>query len=80
VDPVKYYEYRGMGLPVLTTRFGQMASRAESDGVYAVDGPQGIAAAATAALAHRTDADTVARFRAENDWAARLEAAGLFAV
>lgn len=79
VDPVKYYEYRGMGLPVLTTPFGQMASRTRADGVYSVDGRLGIAKAAAAALAHRTDAEAVARFRAENDWTARLEAAGLFA-
>ena len=36
MDPVKYYEYRGMGLPVLTTRFGQMASRTRADGVYTI--------------------------------------------
>ena len=80
VDPVKYYEYRGMGLPVLTTRFGEMASRTRADGVYTVEGHEGIADTARAALAHRTDAETVARFRAANDWTARLEAAGLFAV
>jgi hypothetical protein len=34
VDPVKYYEYRAMGLNVLTTRFGEMNHRNESDGVY----------------------------------------------
>jgi hypothetical protein len=79
VDPIKYYEYRGMGLAVLTTRFGQMAARTEADGVYALDGPGGIETAARAALAHRTDAAAVARFRAENDWASRLSRAGVFA-
>jgi len=78
VDPIKYYEYRGMGLPVLTTRFGQMALRTEADGVHALDAPGGIEAAARAALAHRADAATVARFRAENDWEMRLDRAGLF--
>ena len=34
VDPVKYYEYRALGLPVLSTRFGEMARRGEADGVY----------------------------------------------
>ena len=51
-----------------------------SDGVFAASGGEGIAEAAGAALAYRADAGTVARFRAENDWTARLEAAGLFAV
>src|SRR6185295_2677914 len=27
VDPIKYYGYRAMGLPVLTTSFGEMAER-----------------------------------------------------
>lgn len=34
VDPVKYYEYRAMGLPVLSTRFGEMKYRTEQDGVF----------------------------------------------
>lgn len=78
VDPIKYYEYRAMGLPVLSTRFGQMAVRTEADGVHDLDAPEGIQAAARAALAHRTDAAAVARFRAENDWETRLGRAALF--
>lgn len=34
VDPIKYYEYASMGIPVLSTRFGEMAWYGESDGVY----------------------------------------------
>lgn len=34
VDPVKFYEYRAAGLPVLSSHFGDMALRNESDGVY----------------------------------------------
>ncbi len=41
VDPIKYYEYRAAGLPVLSTRFGEMALRGGSDGVYFLDGPGG---------------------------------------
>ncbi len=33
VDPVKYYEYRAMGLPVLSTRFGEMRLRGAGDQV-----------------------------------------------
>jgi hypothetical protein len=78
VDPIKYYEYRGMGLPVLATRFGQMAARGRTDGVFVVDGDDGLEAVARAALAHMTDAAAVARFRAENDWDTRLGRAALF--
>ncbi len=34
VDPVKYYEYRACHLPVLTTRFGEMADKSSDDGVW----------------------------------------------
>jgi hypothetical protein len=77
VDPIKYYEYRGMGLPVLSTRFGQMALRTEDDGVHALDAAGDVEVAARRALDHRTDAAAVARFRAENDWETRLDAADL---
>lgn len=30
VDPVKYYEYVAAGIPVITTRFGEMTSRVDS--------------------------------------------------
>jgi hypothetical protein len=34
VDPVKYYEYRAAALPILSSRFGDMALRNSDDGVY----------------------------------------------
>jgi hypothetical protein len=38
VDPVKYYEYRACGLPVLTTLFGEMPHHAaEDDGVWPLE-------------------------------------------
>lgn len=38
VDPVKYYEYRACGLPVLTTLFGEMPHHAaDDDGVWALE-------------------------------------------
>lgn len=33
VDPIKYYEYRAMGKPVLSTRFGTMPEHASEGGV-----------------------------------------------
>lgn len=37
VDPIKYYEYRALGLPVLCTRFGEMALRDKEPGVWILD-------------------------------------------
>jgi glycosyltransferase involved in cell wall biosynthesis len=33
VDPIKFYEYRSMGVPVWTTTFGEMMRRGDADGV-----------------------------------------------
>ena len=73
VDPIKYYEYRGMGLPVLSTRFGQMAARGTADGVFMVGRAGGRRGAPRAPPSPTgPDAAAVARFRAENDWETRL--------
>jgi len=34
VDPVKYYEYRSVGLPVLSSRFGDMLRHSDDDGLW----------------------------------------------
>ncbi|WP_417884430.1 glycosyltransferase [Vibrio rumoiensis] len=34
VDPVKYYEYKAMGIPVISSSFGQMTSRIKDGFVY----------------------------------------------
>ena len=76
VDPIKFYEYRGMGLPVISTRFGQMAARGRADGAFHFE--DGLEPAVRAALAHATPAEEIARFRADNDWGTRLRQAALF--
>jgi len=37
VDPVKFYEYRAAGLPVMSSCFGDMALRGEEDGVFYIE-------------------------------------------
>jgi len=73
VDPIKYYDYRAAGLPVLSTRFGEMAKRGRADDVYFFDEGDGVADAAAAALAGRRDHDATNRFRRENNWTARFK-------
>lgn len=34
VDPIKYYEYKSLGIPVLSSSFGQMTYRKKEQGVY----------------------------------------------
>jgi len=72
VDPIKYYEYRGAGLPVLSTRFGEMALRGRDDGVYFLDQTGNLPSTVARALSVPRDDDAARRFRRQHDWAARF--------
>lgn len=73
VDPVKYYEYRALGLPVLSTRFGEMSHRNASDGVYFWDQfSSGVLDLATL-LASRADEATRQAFCEHNSWKRRFD-------
>jgi hypothetical protein len=75
VDPVKYYEYRAMGMNVLTTRFGEMNHRNEADGVYFWDQlTSGKLDLKSLAASKPTEADRQA-FCQNNSWARRFNAA-----
>lgn len=73
VDPVKYYGYRGMGLPVLSTKFGEMARRAVGAGAYLIDDGAGLQAGAEAALDARFDTPATDAFRREHTWERRFD-------
>jgi glycosyltransferase involved in cell wall biosynthesis len=75
VDPIKYYEYAALGLPVLTTPFGEMAHRGRRQGVFHLDPTQDPQAAMDAALAWQPDAASLAAFRQANGWDARFRSA-----
>jgi hypothetical protein len=78
VDPVKYYEYRGLGVPVLTTRFGEMPEHAREDnGVFIAADRSAAVAALDAAVAARPDALWTEGFRRGNGWDARFSAGPL---
>lgn len=74
VDPIKYYEYRALGLPVLSTAFGEMAQRRGEHGIFIVDDPKLIAEWADKALSTRLTRNDVLRFREDNTWHARFNA------
>ncbi|MFH1999359.1 MAG: glycosyl transferase [Planctomycetota bacterium] len=76
VDPIKYYEYRGLGLPILSTRFGEMALRTEEDGVFFLDTDAPFEPVVQQALAWRPGEKDA--FRKMNDWERRLAEARLF--
>jgi hypothetical protein len=72
IDPIKYYEYRAAGLPILSTRFGEMALRNEEEGVYFLDSTCNLPDLVSRATAHRYTAAELNHFRLENDWSQRF--------
>ncbi|WP_434624248.1 glycosyl transferase [Pseudomonas sp. Z1-29] len=77
VDPVKYYEYRALGLPVISTRFGEMALRDREPGIWIVDQGTDLRNTVVAALASQSDHATVQQFRQAHLWAKRFSAVDL---
>lgn len=77
VDPVKYYEYRALGLPVLSTRFGEMRLRGADDRVLFFD--DRVPASALAEMrAAASDPIEVMEFRRSNSWRQRFDALDWF--
>lgn len=75
VDPIKYYEYRALGLPVVSTDFGEMALRAEEDGVFICRHPENVCDLIQKAILYHAKKETTTQFIAKNNWAMRFESA-----
>ena len=76
VDPIKYYEYRALGLPVISTRFGEMALREGQAGVFLTNGHSHLANLVRTALAYECEIVEIKEFRTANSWEARFDASG----
>lgn len=78
VDPIKYYEYRAAGLPVISQDFGEMSLRQGERGVFISQSLEDIAGLTEAALGfHEKEQDSCAFIRL-NTWDARFDSAELF--
>ncbi|MBC7604162.1 MAG: glycosyl transferase [Ramlibacter sp.] len=73
VDPVKYYEYRALALPVLSTPFGEMRKRGNDPRVLLTERPAENRTRIEAMLATRDTAESTTAFRLANDWSIRFE-------
>ena len=74
VDPIKYYEYRALGLPVLSTNFGEMRQRCTERGTFISNGIEDVGAQALAALDYVFHDTDVEQFVVANSWDARFDA------
>lgn len=79
VDPIKYYEYRALGLPVISTDFGEMRFRSEEKGVFITYSISHIPAAADSAIRFNDQPCEVSRFAQQNAWECRFDSAEIFA-
>lgn len=75
VDPIKYYEYRALGLPVISTEFGEMAYRGDAEGVFLSNGGQEINKLVQKALLYSPNEETVKQFTDGNTWETHFAAA-----
>jgi hypothetical protein len=77
VDPIKYYEYKALGLPVLSTDFGEMRLRRSEPGTFISVGREDVGERASAALDYLARDTDVEIFIMKNSWDARFDATQL---
>ena len=80
VDPIKFYEYRALGLPVVSSAFGEMALRKECEGVYLIDRNSDMIKVVGQALSNCPTPENTARFRRDNSWENRFSEGRIFAL
>lgn len=78
VDPIKYYEYRALGLPIISTSFGEMALREDLDGVSVINQKTELHGLLSQVEAYQPKVEEIQNFRSHNNWYARFDAANIF--
>lgn len=77
VDPIKYYEYRALGLPVISTDFGEMSFHSGERGVFITQSEGDVAVITALALEFKSAPGADRKFAEENTWEARFDEARL---
>jgi hypothetical protein len=73
VDPIKYYEYRALGLPVVASTFGEMYFHQSDPGLSLLDMESDIRSVIEMARARFSpDMDEMREFRHKNSWQVRF--------
>lgn len=78
VDPIKYYEYRALALPVVSTAFCGMQGRSGMAGVFISQSTDDIAQMIADALQCERDPGAALEFALQNSWEVRFDAAKFF--
>jgi len=77
VDPIKYYEFKALGLPIISTRFGEMAYRKDEFGVYLCDEHELLGFSVESALKYKANSNELEDFKAKNSWSSRFANIGI---
>ena len=77
VDPIKYYEYRALGLAVLSTSFGEMSLRLNELATFLSLEVSDVGDSVASALEYVPDLEEVLEFRTQNSWEARFAASDI---
>jgi hypothetical protein len=74
VDPIKYYEFKALGLPIVSTNFGEMVYRTNERGVYISKDTTStnINKNIEKALNYKADPREIDKFRTKNSWKNRF--------
>jgi glycosyltransferase involved in cell wall biosynthesis len=79
VDPIKYYEYRALGIPVISSSFGEMLMHnIEDEGLFLVDNEMDAAKVVEQVLSVPPQAEWIDSFRKANSWTNRFDSIGVF--
>lgn len=73
VDPIKYYEYKALGLPIISSSFGEMRFRYKEDGVYIANSVNDVPRLAEIALKFKYIKDEAHSFANNNSWTYRFD-------
>lgn len=77
VDPIKYYEYMALAVPVLSTDFGEMRFRADIPGVFISRSSSDVTEQADSALRFHGNTGDAQAFALKNSWKSRFDGAGI---
>ncbi len=68
VDPIKFYEYKSLGLPVISTNFGSMRYKHNEKGLYISHSYEEINLLVEKALNYKIDQNELNKFIKDNSW------------
>lgn len=77
VDPIKYYEYKALGLPIISTDFGEMRFRASDNGVFVCKSIKDARQVTESAINFRQDQASAVQFAMQNTWEVRFNGGGI---